>query len=64
MFEPLLIDEASACDLLAIRPTQLRRMVGRGEVPCRLLPNREKRFDPEELRQWASKLQHVDAVPA
>ena len=64
MFEPLLIDEVLASDALSIRPTQLRRMVARGLVPCKLLPTGEKRFDPAELRLWVSRLQHADAVPA
>jgi hypothetical protein len=62
--EPLLIDEIIACDVLSIRPTQLRRMIARGQVPCKLLPGGEKRFDPCELREWVNQLRHTDAVPA
>jgi hypothetical protein len=64
MFEPLLIDEVLASDVLSVRPAQLRRMVARGQVPCKLLPSGEKRFDPSELREWVSRLQHASAVPA
>lgn len=62
--EPLLIDEGDAADILAIRQSQLRRLVDRGHLPARLLPTGDRRFDPQELREWVSQLRHIEQVPA
>jgi hypothetical protein len=62
--EPLLIDEILAADALSLRTGQLRKMVSRGQLPCRVLPSGERRFDPAELREWVSRLRHAEPVPA
>jgi hypothetical protein len=44
---------------LALTSAQVRYLAKRGELPCRVLPNGSRRFDPAELRQWVDNLRHV-----
>jgi hypothetical protein len=55
----LLIDEVRVADALALSPAQVRRLANRGDMPCRLLPDGSRRFDPAELQQWVDNLKHV-----
>jgi hypothetical protein len=58
-YEELLVDEVRVGDALALRPSEVRRMAERGLLPCRLLPNGTKRFDPTEIREWVRQLRHA-----
>jgi hypothetical protein len=59
MGHELLVDETRVADALALTSAQVRRLVNRGDLPCRILPDGSRRIDPAELRQWIDNLRHV-----
>jgi len=59
MGNELLVDEVRVADALALTTAQVRRLATRGQLPCRLLPDGSRRFDPDELKAWVDRLRHV-----
>jgi hypothetical protein len=55
----LLVDVVRVADALSLTPAKVRRLADRGQLPCRLLPDGSRRFDPAELQEWVSQLRHV-----
>ncbi len=58
LISDLLISEFRAAELISVPVNRLRRMVNRGQIPCRELPDGERRFEPHELREWVQRLPH------
>jgi len=47
-----LMTDAEAGDILGLTPRQVLRMASRRELPSVRLPNREIRFDPDDIARW------------
>jgi hypothetical protein len=58
---PLLVREASAAALLSLRVSEVRRLAKSGQLPAKILPSGERRFDPAELAEWAAQLKREKA---
>jgi excisionase family DNA binding protein len=47
-----LVTESEAADFLSLTPRQVLRLASRGELPHVAFPNKEVRFDPDDLARF------------
>ena len=47
-----LLTDSEAAEILNLTPRQVLRLANRGELPSVRLPNREVRFDPEDISRF------------
>jgi len=61
----LLITDSQAAELLALTPRQVMWFASRGLLPSVVMPNKDRRYDPNDLRRWvASKKTNASDVQA
>ena len=51
-----LLTRDEAADILKLSPQQVLRLANKGQLPSVRLPNKEVRFDPDDIRQWVETL--------
>ncbi len=56
-----LLTQDEAADILKLSARQVLRLANKGQLPSVHLPNKEIRFDPDDIRRWVETLKQPAA---